>query len=273
MEGLKVSQGFVYKQNMGLLKRYSEERYKLIYMKSLREKGYEEAGDSEKGKKGSAGNPFKLRESISRTKSRVYELALCNPWEYFITLTLSAKTHDRNDLISFKHELSKWINNYNYQKHVEVKYLLIPEPHKDGAWHMHGLIMGLPLEHLVEFKVTDNIPQKIKRMIKIGRTIYNWLPYARKFGWVTAEKVMNHQKCSAYITKYITKELMETRIALNDHVYYCSTGLNRAEVILKAEIRQMFEPDFKNDYIMVKSFDNIEEPLQYFCDEEESPWN
>lgn len=269
MEHFIAQHNSIYAKNIGILKEYTTENYKLILMKALRLKGFENSGDTDKGKKGTAGNTAKLQESISRTKSTIYELASCNEWELFVTLTLSGDYRDRKDLKSFKKDLSKYINNYNYQHKTNIKYLLIPEPHKDGAWHMHGLFMGIPQEHLRSFKTTDNIPQRLKDMIAKGRKLYNWLPYSERFGWVTAEEILDKTKCSKYITKYITKELMETRISLNDHVFYCSNGLARAKVIFKADIRQMFEPDFQNDYVKIKNFNNIEEPLKYFCDKED----
>ena len=34
----------------------------------------------------------------------------------------------------------KWINNCKNRKARELLYLLVPEQHKDGAWHIHGLL-------------------------------------------------------------------------------------------------------------------------------------
>lgn len=81
----------------------------------------------------------------------IFELALCNDWEWFVTLTLNPEYHDRKDLKSYKKKLLTWIKNYNRTQKTNIKYLLIPENHQDGSWHMHGLMMGIPEEHLREF--------------------------------------------------------------------------------------------------------------------------
>ena len=53
------------------------------------------------------------KKGLSRTKSKIFELALCNSWEWFATLTLNPEYHDRKDLKSYKARLSTWIKNYN----------------------------------------------------------------------------------------------------------------------------------------------------------------
>ena len=40
----------------------------------------------------------KLFNSISRSRQAIYELALCNDWEYFVTFTINKRNHDRFNL-------------------------------------------------------------------------------------------------------------------------------------------------------------------------------
>lgn len=86
MFALGYSRDSVYQRSYATLKRYNDSCYKVVLMKSCRLPGFEESGMIKTGKRNSAGNTAKLEASISRTKSRVTELALCNPWEYFVTL-------------------------------------------------------------------------------------------------------------------------------------------------------------------------------------------
>lgn len=267
MHGLRVSEQCIRQYNVGILKKYNENLYRLIALKSLRIKGYEQQGD--KGKKNTAKNSEKLPESISRTRSKIYELAMCNNWTHFITLTLSPEYHDRHDLDSFHRKLSKWLNNYNFRKGTNIKYLLIPEQHEDGAWHMHGFLMGLPYDHMKEFTLLDNIPAKMKAMIRAGRKLFNWPAYAINFGWVSMEQLQNRDNCAKYVSKYITKQQQTGSIAVNDHLYYCSKELNRADVIFQDTLRKDFVPDYSNDYVKVKDFSKCEDAAQYFCDGEE----
>ena len=218
-------------------------------------------------------NNKKLSNNLSRARSAVYALARCNPWSYFVTLTLDPSKVDRNDLKAAYRKLAKWINNYNSRHNCKVLYLLVPEPHKDGAWHFHGLLSGLPLDHLTAFSVHDHIPRHLKLLLQAGRQLYNWPAYAESFGFVTVDAIRDIKRCSAYMTKYITKELLDSSIELNYHVYYCSKGLQRPEIIYRGQMQRPIEkPDFSNDYVTLKCFPSVEEALLYFCDLEVLQW-
>ncbi len=261
-------------RNVGLLKQYAEGCYKLIHLESVRIAGYEEIApaeqDGEKERRGTV-NPSKLHNSLSRSRGRVFELALCNPWEYFCTFTIDASKHDRYDLDATYKQFAKWLNNYNSRRHTAIRYLLVPEPHQDGAWHFHGLLLGLPDSHLTPFTLGDKLPLRIKQMLAAGRQLYNWTPYAEAFGFVTLDAIRDKDACAAYMTKYITKELAQSSIDLNHHVFYASHGLKRAEVIYRGEMkREIVNPDFENDYVHIKQFQTLSEALTYFCDEEDN---
>lgn len=264
MVGLRYSKACVYESNHAILKKYTDNCYKVIFMKNCRQPGFEEQGKSTKGKRNSAGHSRKLDESLSRTRSKVYELAICNPWEYFVTLTLSPENGNRQNLRVFQRAFSKWINNLNYRHGLSIKYLLIPEPHKDGAWHMHGLFMGIPAEQLVPFSLHDYLPYRLRSLLRAGHNIFNWPAYADKFGWVTCERIRNFEACALYITKYITKELGENASRLNEKLYLCSHGLKRAETVCRGQLTQEFEPDFHNEYVAIKIFDNLEDAVSLF---------
>lgn len=199
----------------------------------------------------------RFSQSITRTKSRVFEIAMCNEFQYFCTFTLDKAKHNRNDLKTFVKELSMMIRNINRSKvdNNKIQYLLIPEPHKDGAWHLHGLLSGIG-DDLTEFKLTDNIPLKFKKMIKNGEKVYNWGKYATKFGFFTATKIHSGEACSKYITKYITKDLTHSAHEAGAHLFYASQGLKRRETIVKNCVDNCFvsDWDFENDYIKIKEF-------------------
>lgn len=240
----------------------------------LRRAGYEAVdGDDSggKGKKNTAGNTYKLDSSLSRTKSKIFELAMCNDWEYFVTLTLNPKYHDRKDLNNYKRKLSTWVKNYNRLHKTEIKYLLIPEEHKDASWHMHGLIMGLPIEHMQEFNIDEKLPLKMLSEIANGNTLYNWPAYAKAFGYLSISKIRNAESVSKYITKYITKNLLKTRVSLNDHLYYASHGLKRAEIIYTGRLTKEFTEDYGNEYVKIKTLRTFEEAIQFFTDDLYSP--
>ncbi len=277
LNGLHISGSEVYQQDIATLKRYREDYYKITLHKPLRRAGYEAIeGDSdskhETGKKNTAENEEKLAASLSRTRAAIYELALCNDWEWFVTLTLNPEYHDRKDLNSYKKKLSVWLKNYNRLHKTNIKYLLIPEQHTDGqSWHMHGLMMGLQTTELQEFTQQEKLPIKMIIELAQGNTLYNWPAYAKTFGFVSISKIRDIESVSKYITKYITKNLARTKIELNDHLYYCSQGLKRAEIIYRGPLTQELNEDYSNEYVKVKIVRMLDEATRYFTDSNEAP--
>lgn len=235
------------------LKQYGK-LYKLTYFKvPIRQRGFELTHHSIK----CSVNEEKLSCNLSRAKSRVYEYALCNDFEYFVTLTINKEKYDRYDLKKYYKDLGLFIKNYGRLHHTKVSYLLIPEQHLNGAWHMHGLVSGIPESELLKFSLEDNIPSRIKELIRDGRTIYNWQQYASKFGWVTLEKVKSKERVSRYITKYINKALETTIKELGAHAYYCSQGLKKSVEVKRGPLSANNVPfQFENDYVKIKWFNN-----------------
>ena len=216
-----------FRHTRAILKRYGDSgRYKLVCLVG------------HQGKKGFVRenlNDCKLENSLSRTKSAVLELALCNHWDWFVTLTLDPAKFDRFDLPLWRAKFSQWVRNFNRLHNTHIAYLLIPERHKDGAWHMHGLLSGLPDSVLMvnEYGYMD------------------WPAYARKFGYISMGRVRDRERVSKYITKYVTKDMAGRAGELGAHLYYASHGLRRAEVVRDgfAVFSDAFAPDYRNDYL------------------------
>lgn len=247
-----------YVSDVGILKKYREDYYKLTHCFYLRNGG----GDIKPATKGSAGHTKKLEQSLIRTKRIVQEIALCNDWEYFVTLTLNPQKYDRYNLKLFIKDLGKFLNNYNYQKMVVIKYLLIAEQHEDGAWHLHGLLSGIPDSHLSNF-VQGVHPQKL-----IDGGFLNWAAYEKRFGFCSLGRIRDAERCSSYVTKYITKSLQSTSIEVNCRMFYASQGLKRAEVVRKDRIACEIDADFKNDYVAIKRLHSLDESQKYFYNKE-----
>lgn len=239
----------------------------------MRRAGYEESDEeaddaTERGRKNTTRNTGKLEQSLSRTRSTIFELALCNNWEWFVTLTLNPEYHDRSDLNNYKKTLSEWLKNYNWIHKTDIKYLLIPEQHSDGNnWHMHGLLLGLPEEHLQEFTEHETLPIKMIIEIARGNRLYDWPAYAKKFGYASLSRIRNIENTSKYITKYITKDLTKTQIEKNKHFYYCSKHLKRAETLYRGPLTKELDEDYSNEYIKIKTVQSFDEAIAYFVDE------
>ena len=90
---------------------YGDNKYiKLVQLKNVKNSGFEDVEqkiiDTDKSQ-----NDFKLDEAISRARSKIFELAICNPWDYFFTGTLDKDKYDRADLSKFHKDFTKWLQN------------------------------------------------------------------------------------------------------------------------------------------------------------------
>lgn len=267
---LAATQSDVYRSNIGMLYSYNDEIYKLVHCKhAIRMPGWEEQKPSRKyTPKGCAGNMDKLERNVRRARDTVFELSFCNVWDYFVTLTFaSTKLSDRYDLNSIMKRLGKWLSNYNSRyADGEVLYLLIPEKHKDGAWHLHGFLSGIPQYDLHKFSSDQHLPYSILKRVGEGNEVYSWIPYHSKFGFCTMELVRSREGAAKYVTKYITKDLHRSVEKINAHMYYCSKGLKRKQLLYRDEVAQDFIPDFENDYVRIKQSKQLDELAQVFCD-------
>lgn len=171
--------------------------------------------------------------ALSRAKSDIFDVAMCNEWEYFGTFTISAEHFDRYNLKEYHKAFSQFIRDERKRTGNKISFVLVPERHKDGAWHEHGLIFGLPADDVRLFTNEDNIPLALKKRIEKGCS--EWTRYSNKFGYCTIEPVRDKIRTAAYITKYITKSIGEDRES-GEHLYYCSRGLKRPEKIVTGRV-------------------------------------
>lgn len=73
-----------------------------------------------------------------RARTAIRDIALCNRFHWFVTLTLNQDKVDRYDMAQVTRKLNQWLNNQ--VKRRGLRYVLVPERHKDGAIHFHGLV-------------------------------------------------------------------------------------------------------------------------------------
>jgi hypothetical protein len=253
-----------YKPDQTILKVYGygdNKKIKVIRMNWLRTAGVED-DEEYRAPKGSV-HDSKLEKNIQRAKNNIFEYAFCNPWDWFFTGTLDPQKYDRTNLDKFHKDLTQWLRDYSKQYNVKIKFLLVPEQHSDGiSWHIHGFLRGLPKEHLKQFVVGDVMGKGLAEKVKRGDVVYNWLPYAKKFGFCDLEPIRNSEAVSKYMTKYINKNLASSVKNLNAHLYYHSRGLNKAEVIKKGVMATPITPTYENEYCSVAWLDYSEELLQ-----------
>ena len=117
---------------------------------------------------------------------------------------------------------------------------------------MHGFLMGLPDEHLRLFTLSEKLPKYIREKLKNGQAVYEWEPYRKKFGFCDLEMVKDQFAVSAYVTKYITKDLDRTVKESGAHLYYCSQGLARSVVVFRGKANDGLVYDYESDYNSIK---------------------
>lgn len=170
-------------------------------------------------------DPANVERARRRAKAKVFDLMWSNPdFVWFVTLTLSKEQIDRYDYKTIVKKMGTWLDNSVRRK--GLKYLLVPEQHKDGAYHFHGFF-------------NDVFPVEFSgRYDDGGRPIYN-LP-AWKFGFSTLiQPTGSKLKTLRYVAKYVTKS--DTQIRGR---YYLSGGaLERPHYMTFAVDYAAFEAD------------------------------
>lgn len=243
-----------------------KKKIKLTTMNILRTDGIEDDDDSNSNNRCLV-NDSKLSDNISRAKNTIFELAFCNPWDYFFTATLNPAKYDRTDLEKFHKDLTQWFRNYNKKYNIKIQFLLIPELHSDGkTWHMHGFLYGIPQDHLQLFKIGDTMGKALAEKVKNGDTVFNWSAYVNKFGFCSLEPIKNAEAASKYVTKYINKSLVSSVTDLNAHLYYHSRGLNKGTIKKKGTMSANIEPDFVNSHCSITTLDYSETLEQQLLD-------
>lgn len=147
---------------------------------SSRDPGLESQGDSDAKKR-----------SAQRARKRLFDLAACNRFTLFFTLTIAPDKLDRYDYKTVMKKLNKWLSNR--VERYGFAYIAVPERHKDGALHFHGLSN----ENGVKMAPSGHRD-------KSGRGIYNIVNWP--YGFTTAVKLDGeYENVCKYITKYISK--------------------------------------------------------------------
>lgn len=170
------------------------------------------------------GAPDPLARSKRRAKAAVRDIALCNEFSYFVTLTLDKKRVDRYDMKEITRKLNAWCSNQVQRR--GLRYVLVPERHQDGAIHFHGFF-------------NDALAAVDSGVVQGGHRVYN-LP-AWSLGFTAAIALYgDYHKAVAYVCKYISKAGDKP----GGRWYYSGGDLKRPEVELcNADIEELRRAD------------------------------
>lgn len=184
-----------------------------------------------------------VRRSVRRARKAVRDLARSNDWAYFVTLTLDQERCNRYDPDEVLRHLRHWLGNNVRRK--GLAYVLVPEHHKDGAIHFHGLFndaldavdsgtMSVP-GRKAPVRVRS---EEHRRALEAqgGHTVYNLPGWG--WGFSTAIQLYGERDAAInYVCKYIGKEMLGkdgadfgTPAKIGGRWYYSGGALERPTV-------------------------------------------
>lgn len=212
---------------------YNDKTYKHLLLYGFR------GGPDKKEPPEKKESPERLPESLSRSRRLVRDYILCNKFDYFCTFTFDKSKIDRYDYKECASKLTKFFNNFRNRKSPDFRYVVIPEFHKDGAIHFHGVVSGIPDD---EFEVPDKVPKLVKvregkelkevlELVPNTRGYVRWKSY--RLGFFSCSAIRKYSASAAYVSKYITKDLLA--IPVGQKIVLHSAKLHKPELILDVD--------------------------------------
>lgn len=167
---------------------------------------------------------------LYEVKRRIKDYVRSNDFKYFVTFTFGKNRKD--DKEKFK-QLDNWLR-YMKKKHGLFDYILVPERHKTGEIHLHGVFgeCGMKL-------VDSGVKHK-------NRTIYNMPEW--RYGFSTISKIEHREKTANYLVdSYMTKDNMDV-VPEGKKKYWSSNGLRKPVVSYSDEyLNYDLLPNWQND--------------------------
>lgn len=197
-------------------------------------KAHNDSDDEERQKR-------RALEQAFRIKRKIKYYCQSNDFDLFWTLTLDDTKVNAKDYTYSRKRLQAWLK-YQREKYGKFDFLFVPELHKSGRIHFHG-VTGKLSPPLIEARYL-----KSNRLIqKNGMQIYNAENWEN--GFSTVSKIQSKEKASSYIAKYITAELIEVPSAFNQPRYFVSRGLKQPEISYE-ELSDNYFKDFKPSFVV-----------------------
>ena len=175
-----------------------------------------------------------------RAAAKLRDYALCNDFRWFVTLTIDAARLDRYDVAMITKKINVWLDHQ--VRRDGLRYVLVPERHKDGAIHFHGLVAGgsgfVPsgtwsVPGAKKPKKPRSEAQRDEWVASGSENgfheVFNWEGW--KYGFSTAiELYGDYSAAVSYVCKYIRKQIGGGKIG--GRWYYSGGELKTPEVRL-----------------------------------------
>lgn len=164
----------------------------------------------------------RTRRQVYAIRRKIRGYAFSNNFRWFVTLTFNPEKVDSSDYETAKNTLLKWCRRMR-DRHDRFDYLIIPELHKSGAVHFHGLLGDIPAHFVGALN-----PKTGKPIIRHDRQVYNLTEW--EYGFSDCEEIESPERAASYITKYVTAALLTDKEMYNKKRYFNSQGLAKPVV-------------------------------------------
>jgi len=173
-----------------------------------------------------------------KVKNKLRDYARNNNFDMFWTLTFDNNKVADVDDYRFE-EMNRWLRKMR-DMYGKFRYIAIPERHKSGAIHWH-MVTGDFRPNLVDSgKSFKNTP------------VFNCLDW--QYGFSNVQKVRSKIKVANYISKYITKDLVNSPVRKGKKKYWTSQNLSLPVVEYgdeKIKNIDLGEPCYENDVLKI----------------------
>lgn len=177
----------------------------------------------------------RFEASLQRTSSTIHALATLNHWDFWVTLTFDQSLVGGMAMrweFSTVQAVLSWLHMYNVHHNLSIKYLFVPDLHEDGAFHLHGLLSGVPDSSILWWSLDTAPTARIRARIKSGVPCGSWLPYSARFGFSRIEPLKSsgaagHYLSSHYLGGIDKLQALAVRLGTERNFLYHSKGLHR----------------------------------------------
>jgi len=194
-------------------------------------------------------NETYLEQSIRRSQKLVSDYVLCNRFDLFVTLTIAK---DRYNPEQSKNKVHNFFKNLRTRT-GKIRYILVPEYHKDGALHFHALIG----DYAGEVRQSIN-PHTGKPLVRNKKPVYELPAFTSGFTKVQyiGQSAEDHAKVGSYIRKYITKDMVSV---FNQKRFWTSQKLNKPiqEDNPQWYLETKADSEFTNDYGTIYTYTDL----------------
>lgn len=178
------------------------------------------------------------QRNLWKVRTKIKDYCLSNNFTFFWTMTFKSNRYDYQDAFD---RMGRWLRKMR-DKYGKFDYIFIPERHKDGAIHFHGVTGGFN-GHIVDSGVKHR-----------GAKVFNCSDW--EYGFTELTAIRSRERCASYITKYVTKDMQNSIVGKGKKKYWCSRGLRLPAVSYSEyDLSLGLEPDYENDTCSIFKFE------------------